>query len=60
MESEDSLPCSQSPPLETILAQINPVHPATIFFKTHFINIILSTPKSPNGLVPSGFPTNPN
>ena len=46
------------PPPDSILGQPNPVHIHTShFLEIHFNIIRPSTPRSPSGLLPSGFPT---
>jgi hypothetical protein len=60
MEPEDSLPCSQEPPLVPILSQINPVHTIPSYPISLRSTLILFThPRRGlhSGLFPSGFPS---
>jgi hypothetical protein len=58
MKPEASLSSSQSPPLDPLLSQMNPVHILKLhFFKIQFNIILPSTPKSTKCYIifPSGF-----
>jgi hypothetical protein len=41
MKAYGSLPCSQQPPLDPILSQLNPVHPLTHYFPKIRLSIII-------------------
>jgi hypothetical protein len=56
MEPECSLPCSQNPPLVSVLSQINPVHTTPSYLSKIHFNII-HKPSFPSGFFPSGLPT---
>jgi hypothetical protein len=49
LEHEGSLPCSQEPPMDTILCQFNPVH----IFTTYFSKPILTLSSNPVSLLPN-------
>jgi hypothetical protein len=58
MEPEGSLPVHKSLPPVPILSQMNPFHTLTPYFsKIQFNVVLLSMPRSPSGLFPSGFQT---
>jgi len=51
-----SVPCSQGPPLDPILSQMNPFHiPTPCFINIHFTIILSSTPRSPKWSLPFRF-----
>jgi len=58
MEPKGSLPQSQVPATFPILSQLDTAHtPTSHLLKIHLNIIHPSTPGSPSGLFPSGFPT---
>ena len=57
METEGSLPHSQSSPPVSILSQINPIHDPSHFLKIHITFIFPSSLSLPSGPFLSGFPT---
>jgi hypothetical protein len=50
-------PCSQDPPLISILSQMNPIHTPYSISLRSILTVLSSSQGLPNGLFPSGFST---